>query len=123
MITEIVVALFGIALGWLAFAKGFGPRFLASRHKAANGVYAFLHNRYYLDWLYENVIVRTVRQTLASAVSSFDRNVVDGFVNDAAAVAAGSGGGLSHLQNGRVQRYAALMLGAVAVVAVILVTT
>ena len=50
-----------------------------------------------------------------------DQKGVDGLVNGAGLSAEGSGSLLRHIQTGRVQQYAALMLGAVGVFALALV--
>jgi NADH-quinone oxidoreductase subunit L len=50
-----------------------------------------------------------------------DQKGVDGLVNGAGLASEGSGSLLRHIQTGRVQQYAALMLGAVGVFALALV--
>ncbi|MFL6203749.1 MAG: NADH-quinone oxidoreductase subunit M, partial [Acidimicrobiales bacterium] len=52
-----------------------------------------------------------------------DQRGVDGLVNGAGLSAEGSGSLLRHIQTGRVQQYAALMLGAVGVLTLALVLT
>jgi NADH:ubiquinone oxidoreductase subunit 5 (subunit L)/multisubunit Na+/H+ antiporter MnhA subunit len=109
-----------------------------------------LYHRYYLDWLYDKVFVQGIRRGLAwlvhwvdhnvvdalvdvtgslfVALGRFvdrrvDRQVVDGAVNDAAAVTEGAGVMVSAVQNGRVQRYGGLMVAAVVVLAFLLAVT
>jgi NADH-quinone oxidoreductase subunit L len=110
--------------------------------------YKFLWNKYFLDDLYEKVIVRGVVGPIAGAaywvhmniidgfvdlVGKFfaafgrwtykyvDQGVVDGFVNGAGRSANGAGGGLRFLQSGKIQQYAALLFGAAALGALALV--
>jgi NADH-quinone oxidoreductase subunit L len=149
-VIELAITAAGITLAVLAFLLGFGPRSLAARFSGARAVYHLLYNRLYLDWLYERVFVQGIRRSLAWVVHWVDHNVVDGFVdlvgtsavklghfvdrridrqivdgavNDTTAVTEGAGVVLSALQNGRVQRYGAIMVGGVALLAIALVVT
>lgn len=145
---EFAVTAGGIALAVLAFASGIGPRSLARRFKGAKVVYHVLHNRYYLDWLYDKVFVHGIRRGLAWVVHWVDHNLIDNFVDlvgvltvrlgrfvdrrvdgqlvdgvvrETSIAARGASLTLGRLQNGRVQRYVLLMLGSVAFAAAILV--
>jgi len=107
-----------------------------------------LQNKYYLDDLYEGVIVKGIREPIARGAYWINQNVIDGVVNGAGVAARGlakfvyevidqkgvdgivngaglasegSGSLLRKIQTGRVQQYAALMLGAVGVSALALV--
>lgn len=147
---ELLLTAGGVALALIAFALGIGPRTLASRFKGARAFYHVLYHRYYLDWLYDKVFVQGIRRGLAwlvhwvdhnvvdalvdvtgslfVALGRFvdrrvDRQVVDGAVNDAAAVTEGAGVMVSAVQNGRVQRYGGLMVAAVVVLAFLLAVT
>jgi NADH-quinone oxidoreductase subunit L len=121
---------------------------LTQRNKLAKAGYAFLWNKYYLDFLYERIIVAGisgpicraaywVNQNVLDAIvngvgigaresgrwvyKNIDQKVVDGAVNGAGKVSEGTGGALSTLQTGKVQQYASLLFGAAAVGALILV--
>jgi NADH-quinone oxidoreductase subunit L len=122
---------------------------LTRRNKAAAAGYAFLWNKYYLDALYENVIVAGIKGPVArlaywfnqavldGAVNGvgagarragvfaymFDQKVVDGVVNGSGTAAEGSGQALRPVQSGKVQQYGALLFGAAAIGALILVIT
>jgi NADH-quinone oxidoreductase subunit L len=118
------------AFGW---AHG-----LAERSRPAHVSYQFLHNKYDLDDLYENVIVGSIKGPIAQAAYWFNQNVIDWVVNAAgvgsryvaefvyrfidqrivdgavngSGFAAEEGGGLlRRMQTGNVQRYAALFFG------------
>ena len=121
---------------------------LTERNKVAHAGYMFLVNKYYLDALYENVIVavaprrhrawcllvqpardrrrgqrhRQGRQGQSAqwTYEFLDRKVVDGAVNGTAEVTAESGGLLRYFQAGRVQRYALYMFAAVGLLALLL---
>jgi NADH-quinone oxidoreductase subunit L len=150
---SIALALAGAVVGYLvcvavyerAFAAG-----LTRRSKAAGAGYAFLWNKYYLDALYENVIVAGVKGPIARAAyyinqslidgvvngigvggrrtgdwvyKNIDQRVVDGIVNGSGLAAEESGQALRPVQSGKVQQYGALLFGAAAIGALILVIT
>jgi len=120
---------------------------LTRRSKVAGGAYAFLWNKYYLDALYENVIIAGIKGPLAKlaywfnmavldgavngvGVSArragqyaylFDQKALDGAVNSAGSAAEAGGQALRPLQSGKIQQYGALLFGAAAIGALILV--
>ena len=132
-----------IALGAIAVAAGYwfrnlGPHGLSERNAFARAGTTFLVNKYYLDHLYENVVVGGIKGPIARAAywvnqnvidgivngvgigaresgkfvyEKIDQGVVDGIVNGSGAAAEGSGGLLRHIQTGRVQQYASLLFG------------
>jgi len=118
--------------------KGF-----TQRNKVAHAGYRFLEKKYYLDDLYEGVIVAGVKGPIARAsywfnqtvidgvvnatgrgttragrwaYDVFDQELVDGAVNDIARETAMAGGGMTKLQSGRLQRYALLLLASVGII-------
>jgi NADH-quinone oxidoreductase subunit L len=121
---------------------------LTQRNALARGVYALLWNKYYLDALYENVIVRGIAHPLAKAMYWINQNIfdgvvngvgrtgrkigeftyryidqgaVDGVVNGSGSAARGAGTALRPTQSGKVSQYGALLFGAAALAALILV--
>jgi NADH-quinone oxidoreductase subunit L len=143
------VALATLAIGIAAFLwfrkEELGPfRGLTQRSALAGRGYRFLENKYYLDHLYENVIVDGIRGAIARGYYWFDQHVIDGVVNGVGrgaartgrfaydlvdqrvvdgsinAIAAGTGeagGAMRTVQSGRVQRYALMLFAAVGVMA------
>jgi NADH-quinone oxidoreductase subunit L len=116
---------------------------LTQRNKLAHAGYRFLEKKYYLDVLYENVIVAGIKGPIARASYWFNQHAIDGVVNGAGrgAAAAGRfaydvidqevvdgafndlanetgvvGGEARKVQSGRVQRYALLLLAGVALI-------
>ena len=110
--------------------------------------YTFLEKKYYLDALYENVIVRGIAYPISRAAywvnqnvidrtvnevglggrkvgnwvyRNIDQRVVDGAVNGSGAAARGSGSALRPIQSGKVNQYGALLFGAAAIGALVLV--
>ncbi|MFM8304331.1 MAG: NADH-quinone oxidoreductase subunit L [Actinomycetota bacterium] len=113
------------------------------RNRLAGAGYRFLERKYYLDDLYEGVIVAGVKGPLARAsywvnqhvidgvvngagrgtaragrftYAVFDQELVDGAVNDIGRETAMAGGGMTKLQSGRLQRYALLLLASVGII-------
>jgi len=121
---------------------------LTERSKVMRGGFLFLKNKYYLDALYENVIVRAVAHPIAKGTNWFNQNVLDATVNAAGEgarrtgvwvydnidqkivdgavdgsgwIAEETGHGLQSTQSGKVSQYGALLFGAAAVGAIVLV--
>ncbi len=129
-----VMAFYSFRREELGFLRG-----LTQRNPLARRGYAFLVNKYYLDDLYEGVVVSGVKGPVARAAYWIDQHVIDGAVNglartttrfghyvydvvdqgvvDGAVNALGTetgaaGAALRTVQTGRVQQYAlALFLG------------
>ncbi|MCX8126801.1 MAG: NADH-quinone oxidoreductase subunit L, partial [Dehalococcoidia bacterium] len=69
-------------------------------------LYRMLVNKYWMDDLYEQVVVnRLFVNGLFRALQWFDDNVVDGAVNGIARVTWAAGAGLRRLQTGQLQVY------------------
>src|SRR6185436_19157580 len=92
------------------------PERLAAK---THSMYSILVNKYYVDELYDAVIVspvvRTSREFLWKVV---DTLMIDGAVNGVGTLVRGSANGLRRMQSGYVRTYAAwILLGGVVVVA------
>jgi len=139
----------GAGSAYLWYWKGKGPHGITERNKLARGGYKVLENKYYLDWLYTDVIVGFVKGPFAKATNWFNQNILDGVVNavgkgareaggfvyhridqgvvdnvvkGSGLAAEGSGSILRKSQNGKVQLYAAyLFLGATILAAIFVV--
>ncbi len=121
---------------------------LTERNKALGAGYKFLLNKYYLDALYENVIVRAIAHPIARGAYWINQNILDGIVNGAGTsaktvagwvyrnvdqklvdgavnssgnAAQAAGGSLQPVQSGKVNMYGALLFGSAAIGALILV--
>ncbi len=131
----------------------FGPaastlKGLTQRHPVLGAGHRFLVNKYYLDDLYEKVIVHGIAHPIAAAAywtnqrvldgivnavgiggrrtsdwvyKNVDQRLVDGVVNGSGTVARGTGGALQPVQSGKVSLYGALLFGSAAVGALVLV--
>ena len=121
---------------------------LTKKRRVARAGYTFLVNKYYLDYLYESIIVAGISGPISRAMYWVNQNVIDAIVNRTATTtrdvgnfvykqvdqgvvdrgvngageaAEGAGGVLRLLQSGKVQQYGALLFGAAAIGALALV--
>jgi NADH-quinone oxidoreductase subunit L len=156
-LSKILLSLGVVAAGYaaaisfcVAFYKRRDPRLvgLTERSRIARAGYLFLANKYYLDHLYERVIVRGVAHPIANAAYWINQNVLDGVVNGVGAggkragqwiyqnidqkvvdgavdgsgfIASEAGHAMQPVQSGKVNQYGALLFGAAAVGAIVLV--
>ncbi len=151
---SIVLVALGFAVSLLICKAVFGEadsklKGLTQRNRALGAGHRFLVNKYYLDHLYEKVIVHGVAHPISKGAYWINQNVLDGIVNafgkggrkagelvykyvdqgliDGIAVdgsgkaARGTGGALRPLQSGKVNQYGALLFGAAAIGALVLV--
>ncbi len=119
-----VVALLGILGGTALYATAARDRRgLPEREYLARvpPLYTLLERKYFLDDLYEGVLVRAVTGQLAPATYWFDQRVVDGVVNGAGLATRRFSRGLRHLQSGQAQWYAAALFVGVVGLAVVVV--
>jgi NADH-quinone oxidoreductase subunit L len=112
IVLAVVVALTGILLA-LALYRREGP---AARLARATGpVYRTLRNLFWVDELYDAVIIRPF-YAVSRFLDAFDRRVVDGVVNAAGIVTELTGQVIKLFQTGLVRNYAmTFLLGVVAI--------
>jgi len=145
ILAAISVLIAGSAIGivW-AYYQGKLPQGLSERNAVAGAGKRFLVNKYYLDYLYENIIVAGIKGPIAAGVYWFNQNVidnvlnytgrgaralgqftydyvdqkgVDGLVNEIGTITGDSGGEVRKLQTGRLQFYALMLVVAVVIFA------
>jgi NADH-quinone oxidoreductase subunit L len=147
----IVAAGYALAIAFCVLFYGRrDPRLvgLTERNGVLRGGFLFLKNKYYLDALYENVIVRAVAHPIANAAywvnqkvidatvdevgigtrktgqwvyDNIDQKIVDGAVNGSGWAASEAGHAMQPVQSGKVSQYGALLFGAAAIGAIVLV--
>jgi NADH-quinone oxidoreductase subunit L len=111
---SVLVALIGIyAARRFYVAKPSAPMDLARR---LAGVYRLLKNKYYVDEVYDAVIVHPVTAASRDVLwRGVDDGIIDGAVNGTARTIHGSASLLKHMQNGLIRSYAAwILVGTVA---------
>jgi len=150
---SVLIVLAGMLISWLISVQMYTKKAgffvgLTSRNKVLALGYRFLVNKYYLDHLYEKVIVHGIAHPIAKAAywvnqnildgivngaglvtrrvagwvyRNVDQRVVDGAVNGSGAVARGTGNALRPVQSGKVSQYGALLFAAAAVAGLVLI--
>jgi len=143
----------GMLLSWLLCIQLYEKKNkalvgLTKRNKLLGAGYSLLINKYYLDVLYENIIVRSIAHPISKGAYWFNQNILDGIVNGAGVVsktvagwvyrnvdqgvvdgavngagsaAQGAGSALQPIQSGKVNQYGALLFGTAAIGALVLV--
>ena len=109
--TGIAVAGIGIAMFfWLR-----RPQAAAALARQFSGVHRLLQNKYYLDEIYDAVIVQPIKQLSTGALwKGMDAGLIDGTVNGVGASVQGFSASLRKVQTGSIRTYAAsLFLGVV----------
>ena len=150
---SLIIVFAGLVISWLFCVALYTRKDkrlvgLTQRNAALGAGYRFLDNKYYLDALYENVIVKAIAGPIAAGAYWFnqhildgilhavagtsrtiagwvyrniDQRVVDGAVNTSGKATRGAGGVLQPVQSGKVSQYGALLFSAAAVAALVLV--
>ncbi len=116
-----IVSTGGAVLGLLVAALLYLNRREGMRRdplEAAGPVHTLLSQKYYLDALYEDTLVRRVfYRRLALVLDWLDRNIVDGTVDTLGWIFRNTGPAISRLQTGEVQAYGvALVLGSLLII-------
>jgi NADH-quinone oxidoreductase subunit L len=112
MLLSAAAALMGVTAAYVLYVKNPRiPHALISRFPA---LYTIVNRKYYVDEAYEVVFVRPLVRGGEVIFDHFDKRVVDGALNGAAAAAGAAGKGLGLLQTGLIKEYAlAFLIGAV----------
>ncbi|MGE0056984.1 MAG: NADH-quinone oxidoreductase subunit L [Dehalococcoidia bacterium] len=117
-IVSTVIPLIGIALAYIIYQAKAIPA--SGLQKVFKPLHALLENRYYLDVLYEKVIVGTVfMKGLGGALTEIDRLVVDGAVNGVGRGMRQASARLKYVQSGQFQTYGAVGVAGLLVTAVV----
>jgi NADH-quinone oxidoreductase subunit L len=122
-VTSVSLGIAGLGTAWLVYqVRVLDPARIRSFLEPLPEV---LENRYYLDALYEDVIVRTILLGgIAWLLSLWDKYVIDGVVNGVARLTSWAAGQIKLAQAGQAQLYASIMFfGTIAAVVGILVVS
>jgi NADH-quinone oxidoreductase subunit L len=114
-----VLAVAGIALAYAVYeAKAISA---ASLRRVFGPAHTLVERKYYMDELYENVVVRDgVIRYGAAMAQWFDTNVVDGIVNGTASASRRASDALRWVQSGSAQAYGTVGFGGLIVAAVLM---
>ncbi|MEP6820214.1 MAG: NADH-quinone oxidoreductase subunit L [bacterium] len=104
---SVLIALLGIATGWLIFKK-----------RPLLQLPSILENKYYVDEIYDATIINPIKVGSREGLwKLFDVGVIDGFLHSLGDAVTETGKVVRHLQAGFVRGYAAIiLLGALAIV-------
>jgi len=146
-IVAVLVALAGVGVAYAYYWRGVGHG-ITERSAVARAGHTFLVRKYYLDVLYTDIIVGSIKGPIARAAywvnqnvidaavnavgkgarvagrftyDVIDQKVVDGAVNGVAEASGETGGLLRYVQSGRVQWYAIVLFLAVGLLSLVLV--
>lgn len=88
------LALGAIGLAYALYLRNWGVALPQPLTQIKKGIYRLLEQKYYLDWLFVEIIAGRVTVGLAWAIERFDSLIIDGAVNLAAKLAALYGWGM-----------------------------
>jgi len=109
VIDSIGAALLGLAAAWLLYVAR--PNLPARLASGAESIYSILTHKYYIDEIYETIIVWPLLVTSREFLWKFvDVIIIDGTVNGVGQLIRSSANGLRHMQTGYVRTYAAWIL-------------
>jgi NADH-quinone oxidoreductase subunit L len=115
MAVSVAAGLAGLLVAWEMYLRGRAD--LAKVGVPQSGIHRLLLGKYYVDELYDRVIVQPMFALSRWCADAFDAGVIDGAVNGVAAVVERAAGRLRRYQTGFVMNYALSMLvGVVALV-------
>jgi NADH-quinone oxidoreductase subunit L len=107
------LALAGVAAAWYMYLVN--PAVPAAIKRAVQPIYTILENKYYMDWINENIIARAARAVGNGLWKGGDQSVIDGiFVNGSARAVGWFAGVVRWVQSGYIYHYAfAMLLGVI----------
>jgi NADH-quinone oxidoreductase subunit L len=119
MAFSVALAIIGIWAAWRVYAKD--PSRAQELGRKFAGFYRVLWNKYYVDEIYNAVVVQPLIVGSRALWRVFDVGFIDGIVNGTGRMMRGLGGYLRPIQNGIAGSYAAaIMLGAILIMGYVL---
>ncbi len=150
LVTSLIVALGGLALGWLVYRKVTKADTPDPAASALGPVFNLLQNKYYLDEIYQKFLINPVLWVAENVVYKFiDLKVIDGALHGISAlgmklgsllrfgfdlpVVNGAGDGLAggtrglgallrKVQTGKIQQYMTIAIAAMALIALVIIS-
>jgi len=122
IVVLVSVVVFAAGLGLAMYRYRMTPVKADTVGRARTPLHALLINAYYVDWIYDTLIVRPLLALSGVLARAVDLGVIDGIVNGVGRLVTAWGATLRRVQSGYVVNYALTMLaGAVVVIAFLLV--
>jgi NADH-quinone oxidoreductase subunit L len=119
LLVSVLVAVAGVLSAWMAYGRR--PIKAEEIGVPRHALHALLLNKYYVDEIYDALIVRPLYRLYLWCARVFDLRVVDGIVNGVGSMVVAWARSLRRVQTGFVMNYAlTMLLGALAVVAFLL---
>ncbi|MBK8050148.1 MAG: NADH-quinone oxidoreductase subunit L [Anaerolineales bacterium] len=113
---SVVVSMLGLFYAWARYIRH--EHWTESVANAFNWIKPALDNKWYVDRVYDAVIVRPLNAVAAWLARVFDPKIIDGAVNAVGSVTLDAGAAVRKIQNGAVPTYAfAILLGVVSLLA------
>lgn len=103
------LAVAGVVLAWYMYLKN--PALPAAIQRRVQPIYTLLDNKYYMDWINENVIARAARGLGTGLWKGGDQGIIERiFVNGSAKLVGRFSGVIRWVQSGYIYHYAFAML-------------
>lgn len=119
MATSVIIALIGITIAYILYIRD--TRLPGKFTAAFPGLFKVVHNKYYVDELYDFVFVRGILQLGTFLLKVVDIGIIEGIINGMGTLSQWAGSQLRKLETGLVQQYAlGIVIGAVIVVGYII---
>lgn len=106
---SMAIAVFGMLAGFLVYGKF--PQVAASAARSLAGLYQALLNKWWVDELYQKMIVRPLRGVADFLFLVVDRVLVDGTVNGTGVFMEANGDAVSRIHTGQIAHYVMWMFG------------
>lgn len=108
MVISVIVAISGILLATKYYKK---KTTLVDKERQLGGAYKLAYNKFYVDELYDNTVVKpTYAVSNSFLYKIFDVQIVDGIVNGFASLVGAGGSVFRKIQTGIVQNYAIVIV-------------
>jgi len=108
-ILPVLLSLTGIALAWKYYKKP--STFPGIVSLKAGSIYRAINEKFYIDEIYLFITKKLIFHLIARPAAWFDKTIVDGMVNTAAAAAQVFSLSISGFQSGKLQHYAFYFIG------------
>ena len=105
---SIGIAVAGVALAGVIYL--FLPQIATSFARFFKLTHSMLENKYWIDEIYEALILKPLRGCASLLFSAVDRNMIDGSVAGLGAITMANGELAKRLHSGKITTYAAVML-------------
>jgi NADH-quinone oxidoreductase subunit L len=107
MLLSVILGIVGLSLGMILFKEKFH---LSDYFPALSPIRLVLENKYYIDELYQRVIIKPLEAFSRFCKDIMDRFVIDGFINNLGRGAKEFSGMIRQMQTGDIRRLALFMI-------------